>query len=132
MFYTIRDKLGQPLIDPNLAGGSNNQLMERGTMQDRNFVRMGDGERVLMSPGQITEDLLAGTQDAARRADIPALTSEELEQLFDIFADPSRIVSVSPGEEVIVTDDAVCTLFYLDQRRFNKAIVHRHLKLVGR
>jgi len=83
-------------------------------MQDHNFVRMGDGERVLMSPGQIKEDLLAGTQDAAQRADIPALTSDELEQLFDIFADPSRIVSVSPGQEVIVTDDAVCTLFYLN------------------
>ena len=69
-------------------------------MQDHNFVRMGDGERVLMSPGQIKEDLLAGTQDAAQRADIAALISDELEQLFDIFADPSRIVSVSPGQEV--------------------------------
>jgi hypothetical protein len=39
-------------------------------MQDHNFVRMDDGERVLMSPGQIKEDLLAGTQDAAQRADI--------------------------------------------------------------
>lgn len=91
-------------------------------MQDHNSVRMGDGERVLMSPGQITEDLLAGTRDAAQRADIAALTSDELEQLFDIFADPSRIVSALPGQEVIVTDDAVCILFYLDQDNSGQGI----------
>ena len=70
-------------------------------MQDHIFVRMGDGERVKMSSDQVKEDLLAGTQDAAQRAEIPALAADELEQLFDVFADPSRIVSVPPGEEVM-------------------------------
>jgi dimethylamine--corrinoid protein Co-methyltransferase len=50
----------------------------RDTMQDHNFVRMGDGERVLMSSDQVKEDLLAGTQDAAQRAEIPALTADKL------------------------------------------------------
>ena len=91
-------------------------------MQNHIFVRMGDGERVLMPSDQVKQDLLAGTQDAAQRAEIPTLTAAELEQLFDIFADPSRIVSVSPGEEVVVTDDAVCTLFYLDQDNSGQGI----------
>ena len=69
-------------------------------MQDQFFVRMGDGERVLMSSDQIKEDLLAGTQEAAERAEIPVLTADEVEQLFDIIADPSRIVSVAPGSWV--------------------------------
>ena len=94
----------------------------RDTMPDQVFVRMGDGERVLMPSDQVKEDLLAGTQDAAQRAEIPQLSSDELEQLLDIFTDTSRIVSVSPGEEVIVTDDAVCTLFYLDQDNSGQGI----------
>ena len=91
-------------------------------MQNHIFVRMGDGERVSMPSDQVKEDLLAGTQDAAQGGGIPHLTSDELEQLFDIFSDPSRIVSVSPGEEVVVTDDAVCTLFYLDQDNSGQGI----------
>lgn len=84
-------------------------------MTDNMLVRMGDGERVTMSADQVKADLEDGTRDAAQRAQIPELTPDELEQMFDMFADPSRTVSVAPGEEVIVTDDAVCTLFYLDQ-----------------
>jgi dimethylamine--corrinoid protein Co-methyltransferase len=84
-------------------------------MTDKLLVRMGDGERITMSADQVKADLQAGTRDAAKRAEIPELTPDELEQMFDMFADPSRTVSVAPGEEVIVTDDAVATLFYLDQ-----------------
>jgi dimethylamine--corrinoid protein Co-methyltransferase len=91
---------------------------------------MGDGERVLMSFDQVKEDLLAGTQDAAERAEIPPLTSDDLELLFEIVFDPSRIVSVSPGEEVIVTDDAVCTLFYLDQDNSGQGIPMSRLQSV--
>ena len=69
------------------------------------ITRMGDGERVSMSPEQVREDIITGTHDAAQRGQIPELTPDELEQLFEIFADPVRVVSVLPGEEVIVTDD---------------------------
>lgn len=84
--------------------------MEKGIL-----TRMGDGERVLLSPERVKEDILAGTSDAAQRAAIPELSPDETEQLFGIFADPNRIVSVSPGEEVVVTDDGGAMLIYCDQ-----------------
>ncbi len=61
-------------------------------MRDRILTRMGDGQRIVMSSDRIKEELLIGTQDAAQRAEISELTPDDLELLFDIFADPSRIV----------------------------------------
>lgn len=84
-------------------------------MRDRILTRMGDGQRIEMSCDQIKEELLTGTRDAAQRAEISELTPDDLELLFDITADPSRIVGVAPGQEVIVTDDACSMLFYADQ-----------------
>ena len=84
-------------------------------MKDKILTRMGDGERIWMAVSAIKEDIAAGTADAARRAKIPQLTNEEQEQLFEIMADPSRAVSVSPGEEVIVTDDGGTMSFYTCQ-----------------
>ena len=83
---------------------------------------MGDGERITMSPEEIREDILAGTNDAAERAGIPVLNQDDLELLLDIFAEPAKVVSVRPGEEVIVTDDAVATLFYLDQENCGQGL----------
>ena len=84
-------------------------------MSDKIFTRMGDGERVLMSVEEIKEDIASGTEDAARRGKIPELSSDDREQLFEIMADPSRVVSVSPGEELIVTDDGGTMSFYTCQ-----------------
>lgn len=78
-------------------------------------TRMGDGERVSLSAEEIREDIQAGTADAAQRGGIPELSADEQEHLFDIIADPSRIVSVKPGEEVIVTDDGCTMSFYSGQ-----------------
>ncbi len=61
-------------------------------MRDRILTRMGDGQRIVMSSDRIKEELLTGTQDAAQLAEISELTPDDLELLFDIFADPSRIV----------------------------------------
>lgn len=91
-------------------------------MEKRIFTRMGDGERIMMSSEEVREDLLAGTNDAADRANIPVLTQDDLELLFDIFAEPSKIVGVRAGEEVIVTDDAVATLFFLDQENCGQGL----------
>ena len=66
---------------------------------------MGDGQSVRMSPDQIKEDILAGTKDAADRGRIPELTSDEQDYLFEIVADENKVVSVKPGEEVVLTDD---------------------------
>jgi len=84
-------------------------------MQKKIFTRMGDGELISMSAGEIREDIQAATQDAARRAEIPELTSDEMEQLFEIIAEPSRAVSVISGHEVIVTDDGCSMSFYSGQ-----------------
>lgn len=91
-------------------------------MGNRIFTRMGDGERMAMSPEEVEEDLLAGTHDAAERAKIPVLTQDDLECLLDIFAEPGKVVSVRTGEEVIVTDDAVATLFFLDQENCGQGL----------
>ncbi len=84
-------------------------------MNDQILIRMGDGERISMSAEEIKEDLLAGTQDAADRGQIPELTSDELDTLFDIFADPNRTVSVTPGNEVITTDDGASGIMVWDR-----------------
>jgi dimethylamine--corrinoid protein Co-methyltransferase len=79
------------------------------------FTRMGDGELVTMSSEEIKEDIMAATQEAAKHAGIPELTAGEVEQLFEITAEPSRAVSVAPGQEVIVTDDGCSMSFYSGQ-----------------
>ena len=66
---------------------------------------MGDGQRIRMSPTQVKEDIVAGTKDAADRGNIPELTTVEQEHLFEIIADENRVVSVRPGDEVVLTDD---------------------------
>ncbi len=84
-------------------------------MKDKIFTRMGDGERVSMSAEEIKEDIVAATREAAQRAEIPELTTAEIEQLLAIMAEPSRAVSVAPGQEVIVTDDGCSMSFYSGQ-----------------
>ncbi len=84
-------------------------------MSEKILTRMGDGERVRMTPSEIKGDIQDGTADASKRAGIGELTAEEQEQLYAIMADPSRIVSVKPGEEVIVTDDGCSMSFYSGQ-----------------
>ena len=80
--------------------------------KDKITMRMGDGERVFMAAAEVKEDILAGTREAARNAEIPELTPDESEILFGIMAEPSRAVSVMPGQEVIVTDDGCSMSFY--------------------
>jgi dimethylamine--corrinoid protein Co-methyltransferase len=69
-------------------------------------TRYGDGTPLSMSEKELMADLEAGTQDAADRGNIPALTKEELAHLFDIFSLPYNFVSVEPGNEVVLTYDA--------------------------
>jgi len=75
-------------------------------------TRMGDGERITLSAEEVRDDIQAGTAQAAKRGGIPELTTKDQKRLFDIIADPSRMVSVNPGEEVIVTDDGCSMSFY--------------------
>ncbi len=84
-------------------------------MSEDILTRMGDGERLNMPVEEIKEDILAGTGNAARKAKIPQLSEDDQKQLLDIMTDPSKVVSVSPGEEVIVTDDGGTMSFYTCQ-----------------
>jgi dimethylamine--corrinoid protein Co-methyltransferase len=84
-------------------------------LSEKILTRMGDGERIWMTPSEIKDDIQGGTADASNRAKIPELSAEAREQLYAIIADPSRIVSVEPGEEVIVTDDGCSMSFYSEQ-----------------
>jgi len=70
------------------------------------FTRYGDGTPVELSEKELKEDLQAGTEDAADRANVPELTDEDLKYLFEILASPYKFVSVEPGKEVILTYDA--------------------------
>ena len=80
-------------------------------MQDTIVTRMGDGERISMPVQEVEQELLEGTQDAAKKAGIPELTADDLQQMLEIFAEPGRIVSVPAGEEIIVTDDGCAKIF---------------------
>jgi len=84
-------------------------------MSSKIITRMGDGERVLLARSEIQKDIEIGTEDAAERAHITAITSEEQDHLFEIIADPSRLVSVERGQEVIATDDGCSMSFYSGQ-----------------
>jgi dimethylamine--corrinoid protein Co-methyltransferase len=68
---------------------------------------MGDGERIEIDKEELRQELLDGPRDAAGKGHIPELAESELDQLFEIIAEPGRIVSVPPGEELIVTDDGI-------------------------
>jgi dimethylamine--corrinoid protein Co-methyltransferase len=76
------------------------------------LTRMGDGERLWLPAEEIREDIQDGTEDAAAKGGVSALTEAEQAQLFAILAEPSRMVSVNPGEEVIVSDDGCTMSFY--------------------
>jgi dimethylamine---corrinoid protein Co-methyltransferase len=91
-------------------------------MSNKILTRMGGGSRKPMEVAEIREDLAQGSRDAAERGKISALTADEQEQLTEIFLEPGRIVSVAPGNEVITTDDAVSTLFFLDKGNSGQGI----------
>ncbi len=70
------------------------------------FTRYGDGTPTEFSEKELMEDLVAGTEDAADRGNIPTLSDDELKHLFDIFAGPDAFMSVERGREVIMSYDA--------------------------
>jgi dimethylamine--corrinoid protein Co-methyltransferase len=75
-------------------------------------TRMGDGHRVALSHGALHRDLVEGSEDAARKAKIPALDDADIERLMAIFAYPGRIAGVEPGHEVVLTKDGCANTLY--------------------
>ncbi|MGI6678747.1 MAG: hypothetical protein ACOX2Q_06730 [Dehalobacterium sp.] len=70
------------------------------------FSRYGDNYSGFMTGEEIRADIESGTQDAADRGKIPPLTQDEMDYLYEIITNPQKIVSVEPGNEVVVSFDA--------------------------
>ncbi|NMA14476.1 MAG: [dimethylamine--corrinoid protein] Co-methyltransferase, partial [Clostridia bacterium] len=70
------------------------------------LTRYGDNYAGLMSEEEIRADIESGVQDAVDRGKIPPLTQDEMDYLFEIITCPQKIVSVEPGNEVVVSFDA--------------------------
>ncbi len=68
-------------------------------------TRLGDGSLVEMTPAEIREDLIAGTELGARRAKAPPLSEAEIDHLLDIFASEAKFSSVDMGDEVCLSFD---------------------------
>ncbi len=79
------------------------------------LTRMGDGYSVEMTPEALRADLVAGSEDAARKGKIPTLESAELDDLLEMFVSPSRIWGVERGCEAILTKDGSTNSLYSAQ-----------------
>jgi dimethylamine---corrinoid protein Co-methyltransferase len=69
------------------------------------MTRLGSGFPIEISESQLMEDLSGGTEDAADRGKIAPLSKEELDYLFGLFICPDRFVSVTSGNEIILSYD---------------------------
>lgn len=65
----------------------------------------GDGTRIELSREELRNDIVAGSEDAARKGMIDSLAAEDIDHMMDIFCEPGKTVSVEPGKEVVATDD---------------------------
>jgi len=79
------------------------------------LTRMGDGHSVELTPDQLRREVVEGSEDAARRARIPALDENEVDYLVDLFAYPGRITGVERGREVVLTKDGCANTLYSGQ-----------------
>ncbi len=84
-------------------------------MNEKFLTRMGDGARVWMTATELKEEILEGMRDAVEMAEIPDLSPEDIAQILDTLTDPNRMVSVTTGNEVVMTDDGGGMLFPLEK-----------------
>lgn len=78
-------------------------------------TRMGDGYAVELTPEELRADLVAGSEDAARRGKIPVLEADEYDYLEEMFSSPTRIWGVERGHELILTKDGSTNTLYSAQ-----------------
>lgn len=79
------------------------------------LTRMGDGYSVELTPDEVRRDVVEGSEDAARRAGIPALDAREIDYVVDLFSYPGRITGVERGHEVVLTKDGCANTLYNGQ-----------------
>jgi len=68
-------------------------------------TRSGSGSLIKMTKEQIRTEMEAGSNDAAEKAHIRGLTNDELEHMLELIMEPSKIVSVERGKEIVLTRD---------------------------
>ncbi len=68
-------------------------------------TRMGDGSPIELTEKELIEDFEAGSQDAADRAKVPTLNSDDIKYLTELFSRTDRIVGCATGNEVVLTYD---------------------------
>lgn len=71
----------------------------------KTLQRRGDGTIIEMTADEVRKDIEEGVQDAASRGDVPPLSKDEIEHAVEIYTRPERIVTVAPGDEVILSHD---------------------------
>ncbi|MDR1310183.1 MAG: [dimethylamine--corrinoid protein] Co-methyltransferase, partial [Deltaproteobacteria bacterium] len=70
------------------------------------FTRMGDGSPLEMTESELRQDLEDGVAEAVEKAEVPPLSSDEIQYLVDLFKREDRIVGVEPGKEIVLSYDA--------------------------
>jgi dimethylamine--corrinoid protein Co-methyltransferase len=68
-------------------------------------TRSGSGPLIKLTKEQIRADIEAGSSDAAEKAHISKLTGDEVDHILDIMTEPSKIVSIEPGREIVLSRD---------------------------
>jgi len=66
---------------------------------------MGDGTFTHLTRSEIRADLVAGSENATKRAKVPLLTDDEIDHLLEIYASPLRFIGVDVGEEIVLSCD---------------------------
>lgn len=69
-------------------------------------TRMGDGSFITLSADEVRREIEAGVEEAAKKAKIDPLTTDEMDRLYEIVADPRKFVSVQRGNELVLTYDS--------------------------
>ncbi len=70
------------------------------------ITRMGDGYTVELTESEIRADIEAGVADAVERGEIPAISGEEKDAIFEIITMKGSMVGVERGREIVTTSDA--------------------------
>jgi len=69
------------------------------------LTRMGDASNVELTPDELRNEFVTGSEAAAVKAKIPTLTENEIDYLVDMFSAPTRLWGVQRGHEVVMTKD---------------------------
>lgn len=99
--------------------------------QKKFFTRMGDGSIVHMTEEEIRADIREGIEDAVHRGKIDPLSAEEADYLYEIVTMPGNIVGVTPGMEVVSSNDSgsdkISTKCGIPTSRDTNALIHERV-----